>query len=146
MFQHTLARLKPSLDKLAEQIPRHNPNLILLLACDGSALSDDSVQSALKPLFNQGIAYLCTWGPDCERIHDLADQLTLHLLGDDLVMTTWHHREFLKETVWYLVHCAEPANDLVGDKCDQIALAVGNDSWYQQTEDTLQELQCNSSS
>jgi hypothetical protein len=146
MFQQTLARFIPSLDKLAEQIPRHNPNLVLLLACDGSALSDDSIQSALKPLFDQGIAYLCTWGPDWERIHDLADQLTLHQLGDNLVMTTWHHRESLKEAVWYLVHCALPASDLLHDKCDQVALAVGNDSWYRQIEDTLQELQCNSSS
>jgi hypothetical protein len=142
MLQTTLARLIPSLDRLAELIPRSHPHLILLLACDGATVHDSFIQSALKPLFDQGLVYLSTWGPDCERIHDLADQLTLHQLGDDLVMTTWHDKESLKETVWYLVHCAEPANDQFSDKCDQVAVVVGDDSWYEQVEDALQELQC----
>jgi len=146
MFQTTLAQLIPSLDTLAEFVPRTNPYLVILLACDGSTLSDSAIRRALQPLFDQGLRYLCTWGPDCERIHDLADQLTLNQLGDDLVMTTWHEGESLKEAVWYLVNCAEPANNLLGDKCDQVAVIVANESWYQQTQDALQELRCAQSS
>jgi hypothetical protein len=142
MFQPTVARLIPSLGSLVELVPRNNPHLVLLLVCDGSRLSDGSIQSALKPLFDQGLVYVCTWGPDCERIHDLADQLTLHQLGDDLVMTTWHDKESLGETVWYLVNCAEPANDLFSDTCDQVAAIVGSESWYLQVNVALQELEC----
>jgi hypothetical protein len=143
MFQSTLVRLVPSLDKLSELLPRKNPHLILLLACDGTALHDDEIQIALRPLFEQGLVYLCTWGPDCERIHDLAGQLTLHQLGDDLVMTTWHKDEPLEESVWFLIYCAIPANESFVNNCDQIAVAISSQSWYQQIESALKELQCN---
>ena len=60
-------------------------------------------------MLEQGIAYLCVWGTDCERVHDLFD---LERMPDEpkgrVVMTTWHSKESLSEALWFFANCVEP--------------------------------------
>jgi hypothetical protein len=142
MIQPTKVLLLKSLSELAKSIPRTQPNLLVLLGCDARALRDVDILAALRQMFEQGIVYLCCWGSDCERVHDLADQLTLHQLGDDLVLTTWHDDESLDEAIWFLIHCAEPANEKVHSKCDQVVAIVNDENLYRQAHISLEEMQC----
>jgi hypothetical protein len=45
----------------------------LFLAVDATAVSDTDIRNMAKGLLQHGIAYLCVWGPDCERVHDQFD-------------------------------------------------------------------------
>src|SRR5262249_45819582 len=52
-----------------------------------------------------------TWGPDCERLHDLIDaERPRNEPGeDDVVMTTWHSDVDLDEAIWQSLYVAMPA-------------------------------------
>jgi hypothetical protein len=46
-----------------------------LLAWDATEVSADTIRSVGQKLIGQGAAHFCLWGPDCERVHDLIDEL-----------------------------------------------------------------------
>jgi hypothetical protein len=80
----------------------------LFLACDARELSDELIRGVAKTAMDQGLAYLCAWGPDCERVHDVFDfaEIDKEILEpesdpDSVVMTTWHAKDSLREAIWY---------------------------------------------
>src|SRR5687767_7300718 len=48
-------------------------NFACLLAWDARAASDAEIATLARKLLDAGAAYVCTWGPDCERVHDIID-------------------------------------------------------------------------
>jgi hypothetical protein len=44
-------------------------------------LSTQAVADFTLAALNQGMVYFCSWGPECERFHDIVDDV---ILGDDL--------------------------------------------------------------
>jgi hypothetical protein len=80
----------------------------VLLICDGRMIPNASVFAVADRIIKQGLAYLCVWGPDCERIHDLFDEKLIEAESDpandgSLVITTWHD-ETIEEAVWYSLY------------------------------------------
>jgi hypothetical protein len=80
----------------------------LFLACDARGLTDEVILSVAKTALNQSLVYLCAWGPDCERVHDLFDLANIRRETrvpepDSLtvVMTTWHANDSLREAIWF---------------------------------------------
>jgi hypothetical protein len=91
-----------SIHELPSIPPRQSRYFTLLLACDASVLSDGDMICGVEPLVKRGLVYLSAWGQDCERVHDLVDQIVVRadLEGveeDDLLMTTWHTDEPLED-------------------------------------------------
>ena len=80
----------------------------LFLAVDATAVSDAAIRNVARRLLQHGIAYLCVWGPDCERVHD---QFDLERMPEEpkgrVVMTTWHSKEGLSDALWFFATCAE---------------------------------------
>lgn len=54
-------------------LPLPEGTFCVLLACDALGVSVDAVSDAIESLLERGMAYLCSWGPDCERVHDITD-------------------------------------------------------------------------
>jgi hypothetical protein len=87
----------------------------VLLICDGRKIQNSTVFTVAERIISQGLAYFCSWGPDCERIHDLFDEV---LVGDGsapphddpIVMTTWHD-EPMEEAVWYSLYLSVGAGE-----------------------------------
>jgi hypothetical protein len=104
-----------------------------LLAIDATVLDDESVITLAERLLDQGLAYLCIWGPDCERVHDLVDGLVVcHQVQEGwghTIMTTWHDDEPLEEAIWFLIHAAYPEEALLPTCQTRIGIAVANDDW-----------------
>ena len=52
---------------------------------------------------DQGAVYVCVWGPDCERVHDIIDEVIVNRnpgeTDEDVIMTTWHDDEALNEAL-----------------------------------------------
>ncbi len=108
----------------------------ILIVWDGTDVSLDTISRLARRLIDAGAVYFCTWGPDCERIHDLIDEVAVTdtLISDTnaTLMTTWHHDESLAEAIWYALYCALP-NDLHPDECRSvIALCIGCPHWTAQ--------------
>ena len=47
-----------------------------LLAWDARGVSVEAVSSVVVQLLRAGASYFVCWGPDCERVHDIIDELT----------------------------------------------------------------------
>ena len=102
---------------------------VLLVASDFSATSADRYAIAER-ILNAGCVYLCTWGPSCELMHDLADeafatkQLDASSEGGT-VMTTWHADESLADAVEFALRSAEP-DAAFSEGCEAIVLVAVN--------------------
>ena len=90
----------------------------LFLACDARAISDEAIVEVAGSLIEQGIVYLCSWGPDCERVHDLFDSVIVERNPNEteksVILTTWHDGESLDEALWHFLNVAFPAQMIIG--------------------------------
>jgi hypothetical protein len=90
-----------------------------------------------------GLCYFCAWGPDCERVHDLFDQVIIpfEISAQNplqkLIMTTWHERESLRKAAWFFQNCAWPSEAKLQDDVEWVAISVKNMLWRNKISDTL---------
>jgi hypothetical protein len=85
------------------------------------------------------MVYFCSWGPGCERFHDIVDELIAEddvsersFAGptkNDVVMTTWHERDSLEEALDFFATCAVPADGLAPDSGFRLVICVDNPDW-----------------
>lgn len=133
-----------SLAELGRALPRNQKHFTLLLAMDATAIDDESIREAFGPLIANGLAYFCAWGPDCERVHDITDQVRdSHdpaLGSDGIMMTTWHKNETLNDAVDFFTMCAVPVNSATYEGFDRFAVSVGNVVWHDEIAATLARL------
>ena len=93
------------------------------------------------------MVYFCSWGPECERFHDIVDEV---IIGDDLseqefsgpntsdvVMTTWHDDETLEEALDFFATCAVPTDGFGPDSDFRFVICVANQQWAAQAEESL---------
>ncbi len=129
----------PSLREIRSALDGISEHFCLLLAMDATTTSDRELREAAKLLLKRGITYLCVWGPDCERVHDLFDLERMpHEPKDRVVMTTWHSKEPLSEALWFFATCVEPADGFASTCTDWIALSVRNAPWMQEMQTYLE--------
>jgi hypothetical protein len=115
-----------------------------LLAWDASEASADEIRSVGQKLIDQGVAYFCLWGPDCERVHDLIDEVEAireQANPDDesVIMTSWHHDEPLSEAIWFALRCALPDDPYIDGCKATLAISVGCSEWAAQIRAALND-------
>lgn len=126
-----------SIDELTEKIKPTSTYFGLFLAMDARHVDSRKISEAADKALRSGLVYLCAWGPDCERVHDIFDEQDLNRElkkglerdQDDVVMTTWHDDELLEETLWFFVHSAFPADKYSRDCGDWVVAPVGEPDW-----------------
>ena len=130
----------PCLQDVASVLRSVSTQYCLFLALDAGTIKDEEVRGVAKLLLQRGLAYLCAWGPGCERVHDLFDleRLPKEPQGR-VVMTTWHSKDSLPKALWFFEHCVEPAEGFTADCRDWVALSIGNSSWAEQIRTALIE-------
>ena len=108
----------------------------LFVAADVTRANTQAVSDFAFAALKRGMVYFCSWGPGCERFHDIVDEV---MIGDDLteqqfsgpstsdvVMTTWHDDETLEEALEYLVTCAVPSDGFTPDSDYRLVISVAN--------------------
>jgi len=105
----------------------------VLLLCNGKAIPDPEILTVAKVMINQGLAYLCTWGPDCERVHDLFDETRgeyseSSINSDSVIMTTWHD-ESMEDAVCYFLYSTVGAGDYAKTCKSWIVVPVESADW-----------------
>jgi hypothetical protein len=124
-----------TIESLVQQIVPPSPHFGLLLAADARSLDADRIGLVAESLLNKGLAYLCAWGPDCERVHDIFDEMIVEVDPEQnkgVILTTWHSKEPLEEALWFFVNSAFP-NEAYEDSCNAwIAAPIGFPEWERQ--------------
>ncbi len=121
----------------------HQQKFVCLCAVDASSISSDALSAFCSELVDSGCAYFCTWGPDCERVHDIMDE---RITGDNppetdigCLMTTWHPRESLAEAVDFFLTCTAPDEEYAQPGCPfGLAVVMGSPAWTAEMEQHLQ--------
>jgi len=104
----------------------------LFIAADFSVFNVDELNNFAKKMLDAGVVYVCTWGNDCERMHDIFDEIIVEREKDkgygSCIMTTWHSKDTVDEALWFALNSAFP-DDEYTDACRSIlVLAVGDEA------------------
>ena len=106
-----------------------------LLAWDARGFSKEIVSSIVDPLLRAGAAYFICWGPDCERVHDIVDELVwnpqnnFRVPEDSSVMTTWHDSESLQGALWFFLVLSLPDEYYQSSTGAGLAVSIGSPQW-----------------
>lgn len=114
-----------------------SPHFVCLVAADGGQVSSADIVTLADALLQRGLACLCAWGPDCERVHDLFDYAEIERNVRDnrerpVVLTTAHPDESLDEALWFMLNGAQATPAYEPTCRARLALTVGNASWAAQ--------------
>ena len=110
-------------------------NFVCLLAWDARDASADTVSALVAPLLREGASYFVCWGPDCERVHDIIDEMVscpdneFGVPEDSDIMTTWHNSEPLSEALRFFLMSSWPDEHYEGSTHTALAIAVGSPAW-----------------
>lgn len=67
-----------------KHLPLHSPHHTLFIACDSRDISVAEIARFAEMALQDGAAYICAWGPDCERVHDIVDETIVeHVVSSD---------------------------------------------------------------
>jgi len=109
------------------------PHFVLFLACDAAQLDVETISDFAETTMDQGLAYICAWGRDCERLHDIFDEChvmrTLDLPKDQdkgVLMTTWHETDTLEDALEFFFRCAVPNEDFAPVCKAWLAASIGS--------------------
>jgi len=103
---------------------------VCLLAWDATAISNHRVLALARSLITDGCAYICCWGADCKRVHDLFVQATVEVFPNGPhVMTAWHKEERLDEALWFAMFNTYPDPELFDSCRSMIGISIGSKVW-----------------
>jgi hypothetical protein len=99
------------------------------IAWDARSQPANVIVSLLAPLIEAGCRYFVCWGPDCERVHDIADECDPFNGTNAVIMTTWHTDETLEDALWFFLNNAFPDPAFEDDFHSSLAITIGSPSW-----------------
>jgi hypothetical protein len=126
-----------SLDSIATPYVRSNiegRHFTCFCAMDARNTPANEIGKFCVSLLQLGCAYLCAWGQDCGRVHDIMDE---EIVGDNPpksdwgdVMTTWHSEESIEDALYFFLNCTVPNETYAPDGCDRaVIISVGSGDW-----------------
>jgi low affinity Fe/Cu permease len=111
----------------------------LFVAADISDVSVHAISEFASAALSQGMVYFSAWGRDCERLHDIIDEVIVEdeigehrFVGptaNDVVMTTWHEDETLEEALDFFTTSAIPTNGFAVNSSFRLVICIGNPDW-----------------
>ena len=138
-----LSAFASGLDDFYSPIAIHGKHCVVFLAMDARTMSVDEIGNIANWALDQGAVYLCAWGPDCERVHDIIDEVVCNRNPDetdeDVIMTTWHEDETLEEALWFAVNSAFAVGAYEQTCKTLVTVTIGNQDWGSQIAKTLSE-------
>jgi hypothetical protein len=123
----------------------------LFVAANIADVSTQMVSDFALAALNQGMVYFCSWGPDCERFHDIVDEVLMEHDIDkqkfagpnssDIIMTTWHEKDSLEDAIDFFATCAVPTDGFASVSDFRLVICVANQQWAAQANKSLQSAQ-----
>ncbi len=116
-----------------------SPHFPAFLAADFTAIESSAIRALARALVNAGCVYFCTWGPDCERAHDIIDEVCFYIVPP--IMTTRHAKETLEQALWFFAFNAIPDSRYAGTATNALAISIENTGWQQLINNRLSNLE-----
>ncbi len=121
----------------------------LFIAGDVTRASTELISEFACSALKSGMVYFCAWGPDCERFHDIVDEVVVEddigeglFVGkskSDTIMTTWHGDETLDEALDFFAHLTCPTAGFERNSNFWVAVSLNNAEWAVQIQRRLEE-------
>jgi hypothetical protein len=99
---------------------------VLFTGGDATTASDPQIASYAQAGVDVGCAYVCCWGPDCQRVHDAFDLAAI----DHMVYSTWHSDERLAEAMYFAAFLTHLDPEEV-DGADVAVLFAVQQQWHE---------------
>ena len=55
-----------------EHVALPSAHTVMLIAADAREVATETIARAAERLLANGLIYICIWGPDCKRVHDMS--------------------------------------------------------------------------
>lgn len=134
----------PSISAVSSNLNLSSKYFGVLFACDAREIEDAIVYSLARSLLADGMRYFCSWGRDCERVHDLVDDVIIENVPDEtedsVIITMWFDEKSLDEALWQFLYVAFPAKVYEKECQTELVLVIGNDEWARQINARLSDL------
>jgi hypothetical protein len=105
--------------------------MVVLIAADAVTVSVDLLARVGESFLDAGLVVVCVWGPDCERVHDVFDEVYVGdgtIERDSPMISTWHDDESLEDVVEFFALNGRYLSDET-EPVSQLAIAVANPEW-----------------
>lgn len=97
---------------------------VLFVGADASMPRDEVIVKYAEAAVAAGCAYVCCWGPACERVHEAFDLAA----REQMVYSTWHDDERLAEALYFAAFLTHLEPEEV-DGADVAALFAVQPPW-----------------
>jgi hypothetical protein len=77
-----------------EHVAFPSKHTVLLIAADAHNISTETISRIAQKFLAAGLIQVCVWGPDCERVHDIFDEVHV---GDGSVEPAFYVDEHLAQ-------------------------------------------------
>jgi hypothetical protein len=113
-------------EDIPEPVAVASDHFVCFLAWDAAGVSIERIAELARRLLAAGCAYVCCWGTDCERVHDIVDEVDLERAPDGpWAMTTWHAHDGLADALWFALFNTYPDDAFMGTCGSVIAISIG---------------------
>ncbi len=129
----------PTFDDVPRKLALPSPHFVCLLCCDARDVSDRAVMDAAAVLLEQGLVYLCIWGPDCNRVRYLFDTAAL-IRHSRVSVRSVHLYDDLDIALNYALNVASPTIEYAETCQSSLVLTIGRIDWDQHIHQYLDEM------
>ena len=112
-----------------------------LIAWDSSSSDTGQISTLIDTLLHAGASYFVCWGPDCRRVHDVADEI-IYQSGflpncDTCITTTWHSDESLDDAIEFFLLNSIPDDFYAEETRSSLAISIESEDWERTIIDAL---------
>jgi hypothetical protein len=121
----------------------------LFVVADVTRQSTERLSEFAHSALKSGMVYFCAWGTDCERFHDIVDELVVEdhmgprlFVGNsrsDAIMTISHGGEPLNEALDFFANLSCPTAGFERNSNFWLAVCLNNAEWAAEIQRHLEE-------
>jgi hypothetical protein len=110
-----------------EDIGLPKPHFVSTFFLHDTDWNEDDLTELLHRLIKNGCVYLLFHGRGCKKAHDLADAAqSQDGTPENVIMTTWHERESVKDVIFDTFITAHPAEDYADSFTSYVVFSFGS--------------------
>lgn len=125
-------------NELPGQLQLPSEKFVYLLAWNASRATIATMRGVAEKLLGSGCVYFCCWGENCEKVHDVVDDVVVGDGSSDSasanIMTTWHSNEEIAEVTDFFLDTACPADSYLALCSTAVAVVIGTNYELTQVE------------
>lgn len=116
-----------------DQLALSSPRFACLIAWDARAADAARIGQLASKLLSAGAVYICIWGPDCRRVHDIIGRTQVNptpsTVNGRVAVTSGDAKEPLAEAIWDVLFCSVPDEPYAEGCGSTLAITIGSKAW-----------------